>query len=167
MTHYWKSFILLTCLLGMFSTSHISMATDLTGITSNHDRPKIGVVLAGGGAKGAAHIGVLKKLEEMQIPVDYITGTSMGAFVGGLYATGMSADEIEVLFETVDWEEGYVDKVSRSERQVRAKEYEDYFNLNPDLGIGTDGIRSPVGVVQGQNMMSIVRITSGNVPQMK
>ncbi|WP_375749795.1 patatin-like phospholipase family protein [Vibrio sp. HN007] len=167
MTQYWKSFILLTCLLGMFSTSHLSMATDLTGITSNHDRPKIGVVLAGGGAKGAAHIGVLKKLEEMQIPVDYITGTSMGAFVGGLYATGMSADEIEVLFETVDWEEGYVDKVSRSERQVRAKEYEDYFNLNPDLGIGTDGIRSPVGVVQGQNMMSIVRITSGNVPQMK
>ena len=58
-------------------------------------RPKIGLVLGGGGAKGAAHIGVLKVLEEQKIPVDYIAGTSMGAIVGALYASGLTADELE------------------------------------------------------------------------
>ncbi|MCV6022671.1 patatin-like phospholipase family protein, partial [Escherichia coli] len=77
-------------------------------------RPKVAVVLAGGGAKGAAHIGVLKALEEMHIPVDIITGTSMGAYVGGLYATGMSADEIESFIYSVDWNSGYRDRVDRS-----------------------------------------------------
>ncbi|MCV5391635.1 patatin-like phospholipase family protein, partial [Escherichia coli] len=78
--------------------------------------PKVAVVLAGGGAKGAAHIGVLKALEEMHIPVDIITGTSMGAYVGGLYATGMSADEIESFIYSVDWNSGYRDRVDRSQR---------------------------------------------------
>lgn len=58
-------------------------------------RPTIAVVLAGGGAKGAAHIGVLKALEELRVPVDIITGTSMGSYVGGLYASGQSAEQIE------------------------------------------------------------------------
>ena len=58
------------------------------------ERPKIGLALSGGGARGAAHVGVFKLLEELQIPVDYIAGTSMGAVVGGLYASGMSSDEI-------------------------------------------------------------------------
>ena len=58
-------------------------------------RPKIGLALSGGGARGAAHIGVLRVLEELHVPVDYIAGTSMGAIVGGLYATGMSPDDIQ------------------------------------------------------------------------
>lgn len=58
------------------------------------ERPKIGLVLSGGGARGAAHIGVLKYLEEQRIPIDVIAGTSMGAIVGGFYASGLSADEI-------------------------------------------------------------------------
>ena len=57
------------------------------------DRPSIGLVLSGGGARGAAHVGVLKVLEELHIPVDYVAGTSMGAIVGGLYASGMSIEE--------------------------------------------------------------------------
>jgi len=60
-------------------------------------RPKIGVVLSGGGARGLTHIGVLKVLEEMRVPIDYITATSMGAIVGGLYATGVSASDMEAL----------------------------------------------------------------------
>jgi NTE family protein len=60
-------------------------------------------VLGGGGARGAAHIGVLRELERMRIPVDAIAGTSMGALVGGLYATGMSAAELEELVESIDW----------------------------------------------------------------
>lgn len=84
-------------------------------------RPKIALVLAGGGAKGAAHMGVLRALEEMHVPVDIITGTSMGAYVGGLYATGMSAEEIEALIYSVDWNRGYRDRVDRSQRRVRDK----------------------------------------------
>ncbi len=127
------------------------------------DRPKVALVLAGGGAKGAAHIGVLKVLEEMRIPVDYITGTSMGSYVGGLYATGMSADEIESLIYSVDWNSGYRDRVSRSQRRVRDKEYEDRYQLSTDLGISFGEIKAPKGVVQGQNMLRILRVTSGNL----
>ncbi|OEE79618.1 serine protease [Vibrio ordalii FF-167] len=131
----------------------------------NAARPKIAVVLAGGGAKGAAHIGVLKALEEMRIPVDFITGTSMGAYVGGLYASGMSADEIESLIYSVDWNEGYRDRVNRSQRRVRDKEYEDRYQLTTDLGLRWGEIRAPRGVVQGQNMLRILRETSGNLSE--
>ncbi len=127
-------------------------------------RPKIALVLAGGGAKGAAHIGVLKALEELNIPVDYITGTSMGAYVAGLYATGMSADDIEALVTSIDWSNGYRDRVNRSERRLREKEYEDRYQLNTDLGIGLGEIHSPVGVVLGQSMWQILRKSTGNLP---
>lgn len=132
-------------------------------LEEDSSRPKIAVVLAGGGAKGAAHIGVLKALEEMNIPVDIITGTSMGAYVGGLYATGMSADEIESFIYSVDWNNGYRDRVDRSQRRVRDKEYEDRYQITTDLGLRFGEVRSPTGVVQGQNMLRILRETTGNL----
>ncbi len=122
----------------------------------------VGVVLAGGGAKGAAHIGVLKALEEMRIPVHVITGTSMGSYVGGLYSTGQTADQIESYLETIDWNNGYVDQVQRSDRRRRDKEYQDNFQINTDLGISLSGTKAPKGVVQGQGMLQILRQTSGN-----
>lgn len=130
-------------------------------------RPKIGLVLAGGGAKGAAHIGVLKALEEMHIPIDYITGTSMGAYIGGLYASGLSADEIEVFIDSVDWNSGFVDKVERSERQIRDKEYEDRYQIGTDIGFSFTELKAPKGFVQGQNMAKILRTTSGNIPTLE
>ena len=72
---------------------------------------KVGLVLSGGGAKGLAHIGVIKALEENNIPIDYITGTSMGAIIGGLYAAGYSPDEMETLFKSEDfkhWSSGII-----------------------------------------------------------
>ncbi|CAM2894887.1 patatin-like phospholipase family protein [Vibrio mytili] len=126
-------------------------------------RPKIAVVLAGGGAKGAAHIGVLKALEEMNVPVDIVTGTSMGSYVGGLYATGMSADEIESFIYSIDWNSGYRDRVDRSQRRVRDKVYEDRYQITTDLGVRFGEIRAPTGVVQGQNMLRILRETTGNL----
>ncbi|WP_394152970.1 patatin-like phospholipase family protein [Vibrio maritimus] len=148
-----------------FSCSGMVAAQDSTESALNsQDRPKIGVVLAGGGAKGAAHIGVLKALEEMQIPVDILTGTSMGAYVGGLYATGMSAEEIESFIYTVDWNNGYRDRVSRSQRRVRDKEAEDRYQIRTDLGLHFGSIEAPKGVVQGQNMLRILRKTTGNLP---
>ncbi|ELB2964872.1 patatin-like phospholipase family protein [Vibrio parahaemolyticus] len=142
------------------------IATPSVAQVKNEDtptRPKIAVVLAGGGAKGAAHIGVLKALEEMHIPVDIITGTSMGAYVGGLYATGMSADEIESFIYSVDWNSGYRDRVDRSQRRVRDKEYEDRYQITTDLGLRFGEVRAPTGVVQGQNMLRVLRETTGNL----
>lgn len=66
-------------------------------------RPKVGLVLGGGGAKGAAEVGVLKVIEEAGIPIDYIVGTSIGSIVGGLYAAGYTADELDTLFQTQEW----------------------------------------------------------------
>ena len=76
----------------------ISAQTDLI------DKPTVGLVLSGGGAKGAAHIGVLKVLEEAGIEVDYISGTSMGSFIGALYAIGYDANRIEQIFLAQDWD---------------------------------------------------------------
>ncbi|MGF1772982.1 patatin-like phospholipase family protein [Vibrio wakamikoensis] len=149
-----------------FSCSGVLAAQNVTPKAEHADeRPTIGVVLAGGGAKGAAHIGVLKALEEMQIPVDIITGTSMGAYVGGLYATGMSAEEIESFIYTVDWNNGYRDRVNRSQRRIRDKEAEDRYQIRTDIGLHFGSIEAPKGVVQGQNMLRILRKTTGNLPQ--
>ena len=71
--------------------------------TGTSSRPRIGLVLAGGGAKGGAHVGVLKVLEELHVPIDCIAGTSMGALVGGGYASGIPAAELETFVTTINW----------------------------------------------------------------
>lgn len=149
--------------VNVFASNEVKQTVQEEQGSADIERPKVAVVLAGGGAKGAAHIGVLKALEEMQIPVDYITGTSMGSYVGGLYATGMSADEIESFIYTIDWNSGYRDRVNRSDRRVRDKEYEDRYQLTTDLGLRWGEVRAPKGVVQGQNMLRILRETTGNL----
>jgi NTE family protein len=85
-------------------------------------RPRLALVLSGGGARGAAHIGVLKILEEMHIPVDMVVGTSMGSIVGGLYATGWSPAEIEQLLREIVWKEVFIDQVERQEKSFRRKQ---------------------------------------------
>lgn len=85
------------------------------------ERPKIGLALSGGGARGAAHVGVLKVLEKMGIPVDYVAGTSMGAVVGGLYAMGMSPEEIEATIEKIDWTAIFQDEPQRQDRRIHRK----------------------------------------------
>lgn len=87
----------------------------------------------------------------------------MGAYVGGLYATGMSADEIESFIYSVDWNSGYRDRVDRSQRRVRDKEYEDRYQITTDLGLRFGEVRAPTGVVQGQNMLRVLRETTGNL----
>src|ERR1041385_3626860 len=78
----------------------------IAGAHADESRPRIGLVLGGGGARGGAHVGGLKVLEEMRIPVDCIAGTSMGALVGGGYASGMPAPELEKFITTIDWGKG-------------------------------------------------------------
>lgn len=81
--------------------------------TSVKERPKVGLVLSGGGAKGAAHVGVLKYLEDNGIPIDYIAGTSMGSVVGGMYALGYSTDEILDVLSSADWNRLISNEVDR------------------------------------------------------
>ncbi len=90
-------------------------------------RPKVVLVLSGGGARGAAHIGVLKVLEEYHVPVDMIVGTSMGAIVGGLYAAGWSVEEIESKVGTIDWGAVFVDRLPRQAKTFRRKEEDSRF----------------------------------------
>ena len=87
---YWNKHIWLICAVCLSWIAHSVYAQDTTLVTS---RPKVGLVLSGGGAKGAAHIGVLKYIEEMGIPIDYIAGNSMGTVMGGLYAQVASTSQ--------------------------------------------------------------------------
>ncbi|MFD2178771.1 patatin-like phospholipase family protein [Veronia pacifica] len=129
-------------------------------------RPKVGLALSGGGAKGAAHVGVLKALEELHIPIDFVAGTSMGAYVGGLYASGMSADDIEVLIESIEWSKGYQDREGRAERRVHTKASDDRYNIRANIGFEGLEIKTPQGIVQGQYMKRILRESTGSLPEL-
>ena len=91
-------------------------------------------MLSGGGARGAAHVGVLQVLEELHIPVDAIAGTSMGAVVGGLYASGYSAREIAAIFESVDWQNAFRDRPPRADLTFRRKQDDENFLVHFPLG---------------------------------
>lgn len=117
------------------------------------DRPKIGLVLGGGGARGYAHIGVLKKLEEMRIPYDYISGTSMGSIVGGFVATGMESEELAHVVREADWDDLFKDKTDREDLPFRRKADDDLGLYGPKLGIGKGSSLLPTGVVSGQKII--------------
>lgn len=125
------------------------------------ERPCVALVLGGGGARGGAHVGVLRQLEAQQIPVDLIVGTSIGAFVGGLYAQGYSPDQIEALLTQLDWGQGFRDRVARDELPMRRKEQRDEFPINIDLGVGPSGIKLPKGVLHGQAMATLIQQAYG------
>lgn len=115
------------------------------------ERPKIGLALSGGGARGASHVGVLKALEEMHIPIDYVAGTSMGSIIGGLYASGMTPDEIETALKTMDWAHIFSDDPPRKDRSFRRKRDDDLHLIDVKPGIsGTGQLKFPTGAIQGQ-----------------
>jgi len=129
-------------------------------------RPKIGLVLGGGGARGAAHVGVLKVLEANKVPIDFIAGTSMGAIVGGLYAAGYSPDELEKIFSEIDWNEMLSDRPTEDVLSFRNKK--DFERLsNFEIGFKNGKILFPRGVIAGQKldfMLSKLTIHTVNVP---
>jgi NTE family protein len=114
--------------------------------------PVIGLVLSGGGARGAAHIGVLKVLEELRIPVDIITGTSMGAIVGGMYAQGYSVEEIEKHLLETDWDVMFRDEPPRKARSFRRKQDDYNFLIKQEAGIKNGHLIIPKGLLQGQQL---------------
>lgn len=115
-------------------------------------RPRIGLVLSGGGARGASHIGVLKVLEAHKIPIDVITGTSMGSIVGGMYAYGYSVDEIETLLAETDWDRVFSDEPPRIERSLRRKQDDYNFLIKLEAGIKEGRFIIPKGLLQGQQL---------------
>lgn len=123
-------------------------------------RPRVGLVLSGGGARGAAHIGVLERLEELRVPVDCIAGTSAGAIVGGLYAAGLAPDEIAQVFTGIDWDKAFSDKPGRRARSFRRKLDDATFLPNLEFGLKQGTLMLPTGVVAGQNINTALKSAS-------
>lgn len=116
-------------------------------------QPRTGLVLSGGAARGLAHIGVLKALEEQGVQIDAIAGTSMGAVIGGLYAAGYSVDELEKLALELDWQQVLSDDPPREDIPFRRKQDDRDFLVKRKLSFRDDGsLGLPLGVIQGQNL---------------
>ncbi len=120
----------------------------------SQERPKVGLVLSGGGAAGLAHIGVIKVIEEAGIPVDYIAGTSMGSIVGAMYAMGMTPAEMEKVVREMDWESLLTDQIPRRDMSFEYRdELEKYFYAFP---LGKGGLELPTGLVAGTNISNML-----------
>ena len=126
-------------------------------VRAGADRPRIGLVLSGGGARGAAHVGVLKVLERERIPIDAIAGTSMGAVVGGLYASGLSAGEISALVESAEWRQAFLEPAPRDRLSFRRKREDQNFLVDFPLGLKGGSFRLPKGLISGQRLTQALR----------
>ena len=155
----------LMVLLGMVvlciwpATSPAQSATerDPAAVTTAVGRPRIGLVLGGGGARGAAHVGVLRELERMRVPIDAIVGTSMGAIVGGLYASGMTVADLETTIATLDWADALSDRSERKDLSFRRKLDDEQFPINFEIGYRDGQFQFPQGVIQGHTLDLVLR----------
>lgn len=143
--------ILLLCLLAPASL-----------LAQERERARVGLVLSGGGAKGMAHVGVLRVLEEMNIPVDVVVGTSAGSAVGALYASGMPVARIEERFIEMDWLSSFRDDPGRVYKPIRRKQDDWRFPVLPGLGVRADGLHVGGGIVAGQNLGFILNELTRN-----
>lgn len=139
---------LLFCLLCLLPSALLAAPP-----VSEPPKPRIGLVLSGGAARGLAHIGVLKALEEQGIKIDAIAGTSMGAVIGGLYASGYKIDELEKLALGINWQQALSDAPPRKDVPFRRKQDDRDFLVKQKLSFRDDGsLGLPLGVIQGQNL---------------
>lgn len=132
------------------------------GTTMDAGRPKIGLALSGGGAKGAAHIGVLKYIEEIGIPIDYVAGTSIGAIVGGLYSLGYTSDELAEFIANMDWSYYMSNSVVRSFQSSSGREQQSQhlvsvpFGVTSNIGQTYDILSTlPSGVINGASLVNL------------
>ena len=131
MKNFFFAAIMLTASLHAATAQTVTENKEIT----ESGRPKVGLVLAGGGAKGAAHIGAIKYIEELGIPIDYVAGTSMGAIIGGLYALGYSPDEMNEIIKSVDWNYLMGNSVPRSNSSYKTKSRNDAYLLSVPFGL--------------------------------
>ncbi len=138
-----------TLLIGLpFSTGFAASSAE----PQSEKRPKIALALSGGGARGAAHVGVLQVLEELQIPIDIVTGTSMGAVIGGLYASGVEVDALDNLLADLPWDALFQDKTRRRDLAFRRKEDDYNYLSNFNFGFKGGSLKIPTGLIQGQRL---------------
>ena len=159
------------CTLACLTTMLLDVAVAQTATAPGGDiaaatpaRPKIGLVLSGGGARGAAHIGVIKILEELRVPVDVIAGTSMGSIVGAAYATGMTVRDMEKAIKSITTESLFTDRPPRQDQSMRRKDDDLRPYFVPELAVTKDGVLLPKGLVTGValegELRKLVQITS-------
>ena len=122
------------------------------GEATTAHRPRIGLVLGGGGAKGAAHVGVLAALEQLRIPIDCVVGTSMGALVGGTFAAGRTAREVEDAVRAISWQEAIARRGLRSKVPMRRKLSGSVYSNGLEFGLGDGRLITPSGFLSTQNI---------------
>lgn len=129
--------------------------------------PRIGLALSGGGARGLAHVGVIKVLEDLRVPVHCITGTSMGAIVGATYASGTPTAEMEKFVGTADWDDVFRDQPPRAEIASQRK-FDDYKTLfKPEFGVTDKGLALPKGIIAGVSIEAFFRALTGRAVEVK
>ncbi|HEU5136064.1 MAG TPA: patatin-like phospholipase family protein, partial [Steroidobacteraceae bacterium] len=121
-------------------------------------RPRVGLVLAGGGAKGGAHVGVLKVLEELRVPIDCIAGTSMGALIGGGYAAGIPADDLEKFLVAIDWKKVVGSQGRRDLEPIEQKRSGPTYSNDFEFGLTPNGLQVPAGLVNTSNVEDLLRV---------
>ncbi len=146
-------FALLIALLGW--PMHLSAAQPATTLAP--ERPRVALVLSGGGARGFSHVGVLKALEAARVPVDMVVGTSMGAIIGGLYASGMTPDELEREILEVDWGNLFTGNIPRQALSQRRKEQDFTFSPVLQLGFRNGQFTLPAGTVSSRSLELLLR----------
>jgi NTE family protein len=127
-------------------------------------QPKVVVVLAGGGAKGFAHLAVLRQLEKDQVPIARIVGTSMGAVIGGLYAAGLETDQIEEVIGNLDPAKVALDQFNRLELPNRTREYQQQYPIEFEFGVKDAGLTFARGVSDGQRFLALLQQLLAHVP---
>lgn len=151
------TFLLLSTLL-YGRTALAQCGANLPGDGANPaGRPRIGLVLSGGGARGYAHIGVLKALERMHVPIDCIAATSMGAVVGGLYASGLSADELDARLSKINLSDIVFDRNERAQLPQTLREDDFQYPIGISAGFGDGKVKLPVGLVQGNKLLTLLQ----------
>ena len=131
----------------------LTLALTASGVLSQITaRPKVGLVLGGGGARRAAHIGVLEVLESLRIPVDCVADTSMGALVAGAWASGLSPAQLRQEMAKADWDDLFQDNANFADLNFRGKRLSQRFLPGSETGIKDNGAVSPPGVVLGQKI---------------
>lgn len=125
--------------------------------TAAPSRPKICLVLSGGGARGAAHVGVIKVLEEYRVPIDCIVGTSMGSLVGAAYATGTTVPEMEYIVAGITTELLFKERPPRQQQAMRRKQDDDTILFGPEIGVGHGQFSAGKGLVTGVQLETVLR----------
>ncbi|MBP6381409.1 MAG: patatin-like phospholipase family protein [Pseudomonadales bacterium] len=142
-------------------------ALTLSAVSSAADTPRVGLVLAGGGARGLAHIGVIKYLEEHGIRVHAIAGTSMGAIVGGMYASGLDASAMEEIATTLDWKYALDDTTPRDQLSFRRKQEDLDFLVRAKMRFKDGKLRLPMGAIEGQHLNLLLHDIVGHVSRVR